>query len=133
METLEKILKLDQPFFMNIHPTYLGEEKWEAMDNMDCQQLTVAEQLFKAMKEDNAYRFRTLGRWTADLLEYKLVLTADMDNAKMYRKFIKGDHTQERRRPGGKRTELPILIKRNMGEGGLNFGYYWAKEIMRDW
>ena len=85
METLERIRKLDQPYFMNIHPIGIGEEKWEAMDNMDCQQLTLAEQLFKAMKGDYAYRFRTLGRWTADLLEYKLVLTADMDNAKMFR------------------------------------------------
>ena len=43
METLERIRKLDQPYFMNIHPIGIGEEKWEAMDNMECQQLTLAE------------------------------------------------------------------------------------------
>ena len=78
------------------------------------------------MKGDSAYRFRVLGLWTADLLEHKLVLTQDMENAKMFRKFIKGGHTQERRRPGGKRTEMPILIKKKIDEGGESFGETWA-------
>ena len=36
IETLERIRKLDQPYFVNIHPMHLGEEMWEAMDNVDC-------------------------------------------------------------------------------------------------
>ena len=78
------------------------------------------------MKGDSAYRYRVLGLWTADLLEQKLVLTQDMKDAKMFRKFIRGDHTQERRRPGGRRTRMPILIKRHIGEEGWNFGLTWA-------
>ena len=81
------------------------------------------------MKGDTAYRFRVLGLWTADLLEHKLVLTQDMENAKMFRKFIKGGHTQERRRPGGKRTEMPLLIKKKIDEGGIGFGMTWAIEL----
>ena len=129
METLELIRFLDKPFFVNIHPMHLGEEKWEAMDNVDCQQITLAEKIFKQNKGDPAFRFRTLGLWTADLLEYKLVLTKDMENAKMFRKFIGGDHTQERRRPGGKRTAVPILIKKKIDEGGHDFGWTWAVEF----
>ena len=83
------------------------------------------------MKGDTAYRFRVLGLWTADLLEHKLVLTQDMENAKMFRKFTKGGQTQERRRPGGKRTEMPILIKKKIDEGGYSFGETWAIEYRR--
>ena len=72
---------------------HFGEEKWEPMDNVDCQQITLGEKIFKEMKGDTAYRFRILGIWTADLLEHKLILTQDMDDAKMFRKFIRGVHT----------------------------------------
>ena len=107
---------------MNIPPIHLGEEKWEAMDNVDCQQITLGEKIFKQNKGDPAFRFRVLGIMTADLLEHKLVLTKDMENAKMHRKFIKGGHTQQRLRPGGKRTAVPILIKKKIDEGGSSFG-----------
>ena len=77
---------------------------------------------FKAMKGDPAFRYRIIGLWTVDILEKKLVLTKDPEDPKMFRKIIQGDETQERRRPGGKRTATPILIKRKIDEGGYNFG-----------
>ena len=83
-------------------------------------------------KGDPAFRFRIIGLWTVDVRDLKLVLTKDPKDPKMFRKIIQGDETQERRRPGGKRTDAPILIKRKVDEGGFDFGWIWAKEIMGD-
>ena len=62
---------------MNIHPIHLGEEKWERMDNVESRQINLAKKIFKEKEEDPAYRYSNLGLWTADLLEYKLILTGD--------------------------------------------------------
>ena len=58
------------------------------------------------------------------------MLTADPKNAEMHRQFIRGDQTQQRRRPGGKRTATPILIKKEIDKFASDFGITWAKEIM---
>ena len=47
MATLERILESDKPYYMNIHPMHLDEEKWELLDNVDCQQITLAVKKFK--------------------------------------------------------------------------------------
>ena len=104
MATLNKILNIDKPYYMNIHPMHLGEEKWEPLDNVDCQQITLAVKKFIDSKGDPAFRFRIIGLWTVDVRDLKLVLTKDPEDPKMFRKIIQGDETQERRRPGGKRT-----------------------------
>lgn len=115
---------------MNIHPMNLGEEKWQLLDNVDCQQITLAVKKFKDSKGDPAFRYRIIGLWTVDVLDLKLVLTKDPSDPKMFRKLLQGGETQDRRRPGGKRTATPILIKRKIDEGGGDFGYIWAREIM---
>ena len=61
------------------------------MDNVSCQLLTQALKDYKINKGDPDYRLYNLGLWTADLKEYKLVLTADPSNAEMHRQFMRGD------------------------------------------
>ena len=87
---------------------------------------------FNDTKGDPAFRFRIIGLWTVDVRDLKLVLTKDPTDSKMFRKLLKGGETQERRRPGGKITDTPILIKRKMDECGSDFGMIWAKEIMEN-
>ena len=88
--------------------------------------LTQAFEDYKLKKSDPDYRLYNLGLWTADLKEYKLVLTADPSNTEMHRQFIRGNQTQQRRRPGGKRTDTPILIKKEIDKNSSCFGMTWA-------
>ena len=61
------------------------------MDNVDCQQITLAEEQYKKSKGLLVYRFRNLGIWTVDVLTKTLVLTRDPENTKMHRVYIAGD------------------------------------------
>ena len=47
MATLIRLQQMDQPYYLNAHPIHIGEEMWVLMDNVDCQQITLAEGLYK--------------------------------------------------------------------------------------
>ena len=64
-----------------------------------------------------------------DALKKILVLTRDPENIKLHRRYISGGQAQQRRRPGGKRAEVPILIRRKIGDRGDDFGWAWAKKF----
>ena len=105
MATLISLQQMDQPYYLNAHPIHIGEEMWVLMDNVDCQQITLAEGLYKQNKGHPDYRYRNVGIYTVDVLKKILVLTRDPENTKMHRQYIPGGQTQHRRRPGGKRTD----------------------------